>query len=34
MVNSLQVELRDLNYLNELYAHKWSRAVKLLFNNR
>jgi len=23
--------LRDLNYLNELYRHKWSRAVKLLF---
>jgi len=23
--------LRDLNYLNELYAHKWSWAVKLLF---
>lgn len=23
--------LRDLNYLNDLYRHKWSRAVKLLF---
>ncbi|MDA3928463.1 MAG: IS66 family transposase [Prolixibacteraceae bacterium] len=23
--------LRDLNYLNELYKHKWSIAVKLLF---
>ena len=23
--------LRDLNYLNELYSHKWSQAVKLLF---
>lgn len=23
--------LRDLNYLNELYNHKWSKAVKLLF---
>ena len=23
--------LRDLNYLNELYSHKWSRTVKLLF---
>jgi len=22
--------LRDANYLNELYSHKWSRAVKLL----
>lgn len=23
--------LRDLNYLNELYNHKWSQAVKILF---
>ncbi len=23
--------LRDLNYLNELYGHKWSQATKLLF---
>ncbi len=23
--------LRDLNYLNELYSHKWSQAVKILF---
>jgi len=23
--------LRDLNYLNELYDHKWSKACKLLF---
>lgn len=23
--------LRDLNYLNELYGHKWSNACKLLF---
>ncbi len=23
--------LRDLNYLNELYSHKWSQAVKVLF---
>jgi len=23
--------LRDLNYLNELYSHKWSQTVKLLF---
>ena len=23
--------LRDLNYLNELYNHKWSQAIKLLF---
>lgn len=23
--------LRDLNYLNELYGHKWSKATKLLF---
>jgi transposase len=23
--------LRDLNYLNELYKHKWSQTIKLLF---
>ncbi len=25
--------LRDLNYLNELYGHKWSNACKLLFQS-
>lgn len=25
--------LRDVNYLNELYGHKWSRTIKLLFKS-
>ena len=25
--------LRDVNYLNELYQHKWSKAIKLLFKS-